>query len=103
VDILQENLEGPGVDIRQGDPEYPAVDIQQEDLEVSEDIPPQGRVGHVADTQTVQADLIIRDIKMFLSLNIGITEGLLQSSSPFTETSNVPTQNLAYLLLTPET
>jgi hypothetical protein len=52
------------------------MDIQQEDLVVSAAIPPQGRVGHVADIPTVGADLIIRDIKMFLALNIGITEGL---------------------------
>jgi hypothetical protein len=64
------------VDIRQGDPEYPPVDIQQEDLVVLADIPPQGREGHVADIPTVGADLIIRDIKMFVALNIGITEGL---------------------------
>jgi len=52
------------------------MDIQQEDLVVSAAIPPQGRVGHVADIPTVGADLIIRDIKMFLALDIGITEGL---------------------------
>jgi hypothetical protein len=78
VVILQENLEEPGVDIRPGDPEYPLVDIQQEDLVVSADIPPQDRVGHVADIPTVGEDLIIRDIKMFLALNIGITEGLFK-------------------------
>ena len=33
-------------------------------------------MGHVADIPTVQADLVIRDIKMFVSLNKGITEGL---------------------------
>jgi hypothetical protein len=61
---------------------------------VSADIPPQGRVGHVTDIPTVGADLIIRDIKIFLALNIGITEGL---NKAFKETSNVPTQNLTYL------
>jgi hypothetical protein len=76
VGILQENLEESGVDIHQGDPEYPAVDIQQEDLVVSADIPPQGRVGHVADIPTVGADLITRDIKIFLALNTGITKCL---------------------------
>lgn len=74
--ILQENLEEPGVDIHQGDPEYPSVDIQQEDLVVSADIPPQIRAGHIADIPTVGEDLIIRDIKMFLAINIGITDDL---------------------------
>jgi hypothetical protein len=76
VGILQENLEEPGVDIRQGDPELPSVDIQQEGLVVSADIPPQVRVGHVADIPTVGADLIIRDIKILLALDIGITDDL---------------------------